>query len=357
MSDTDEDKPTGESSKLRTNKNVTVVFKLNGKNYPLWARLMKVAIGSRRGYSHIYDEPPEPNSKGYRDWEETDLIVFSWIVDNIENDIIADFAHHQTSKALWDNLAITFESKTDPYQIYDLEDKIIYIRQGNLDLETYYRRIHGLWVNIDRSQKQPVTCCDKGIWQYRQHTSEKRLIKFLTGLNQEYDHIRQEILKEQPYPSVEEAYGWDIQTRKIIERGTENQGLYYVDGVAQHGSAMLAQGSTREEACPLIEEPTETIAGIAAKHASTPESTQPPLDQPQPISQVCLVPISEENVVVDTNTAEEEDNTVDGDTGKYVLPYRSTRGIPLKRYSPEKIGAKSRYGVANFVQGNLSKMT
>ena len=27
-----------------------------------------------------------------------------------------------------------------------------------------------------------------------------------------------------------------------------------------------------------------------------------------------------------------------------------------KRYSPEKIGKKSRYGVTNFVQGNLTKM-
>ncbi|XP_042027184.1 uncharacterized protein LOC121774359 [Salvia splendens] len=138
----------------------------------------------------------------------TFIELFSWIIDNVEHDIIADFAHHQTSKALWDNLAITFEGKADPYQIYDLEDKIMYMRQGNLDVETYYRRLHGLWINIDRTQKQPVTCCDKGIGQYRQHANDKRLIKFLTGLNQEYDHIRREILKEQPYPSVEEAYGW-----------------------------------------------------------------------------------------------------------------------------------------------------
>ena len=40
----------------------------------------------------------------------------------------------------------------------------------------------------------------------------------------------------------------DIRTRRIVGRGTENQGLYYVDGVAHHGSAMLARGSTKEEA-------------------------------------------------------------------------------------------------------------
>ena len=57
-------------------------------------------------------------------------MVFSWIVDNIENEIIANFAHHQISKALWDSLAVTFENKADKYIIYDLEEKAIELKQG-----------------------------------------------------------------------------------------------------------------------------------------------------------------------------------------------------------------------------------
>ena len=136
------------------------------------------------------------------------MVVFSWIVDNIENDIVTDFAHHQTAKALWDNLAVTFENRADKYHIYYLEEKVINIRQGSLDLETYYRRIHGLWISIDRSQKQPISCCDKGFDQFRTHSNEKRLIKFQTGLNQEYGSIWRDFLKEEPTPSVEGAYGW-----------------------------------------------------------------------------------------------------------------------------------------------------
>ncbi|XP_042059365.1 uncharacterized protein LOC121803840 [Salvia splendens] len=179
----------------------------------------KVKIGGRGAYPYIKNDPPESGSKGYDEWEENDLVVFSWIVDNIENDIIADFAHHQTAKALWDNLTVTFESKADQYIIYDLEEKAINIKQGSMDLETYYRKIHGLWINIDRSQKQPVSCCDKGIEQFRNYSNSKRLIKFLTGLNQEYDSIRREILKEQPAPSVEAAYGWvktEVARRRIM---------------------------------------------------------------------------------------------------------------------------------------------
>ena len=139
MSDTEDTKADPEQIiSLRNSKSITVAFKFNGRNYPLWSRLIKVKIVGRGAYSYIKNEPPEPGSNGFDVWEENDLVVFSWIVDNIENDIIADFAHHQTSKALWDSLMVTFESKADRYLIYDLEEQAIKIRHGNLDLETYY---------------------------------------------------------------------------------------------------------------------------------------------------------------------------------------------------------------------------
>ena len=128
MSGTDDTKTDMEQTmNFKNSKNVTVAFKLNGRNYPLWSRLMKVKIGGRGAYSHTRKDPPEQKSKGYDDWEENDLVVFSWIVDNIENDIIANFAHHQTSKTLWDSLAVMFENKADKYLIYDLEEKAITI--------------------------------------------------------------------------------------------------------------------------------------------------------------------------------------------------------------------------------------
>ncbi|XP_042039539.1 uncharacterized protein LOC121785221 [Salvia splendens] len=246
---------------LKNSKSVTVAFKLNGKNYPLWSRLIKVKIGGRGAYSYIRNDPPEPGSKGFDEWEENDLVVFSWIVDNIENDIVADFAHHLTAKALWDSLAVTFENKADKYLIYDLEEKAINIKQGNLDLETYYRRIHGLWINIDRSQKQPISCCDKGISQFRTHSNEKRLIKFLTGLNQKYDSIRRDILKEEPTPSVEAAYGWvktEAARRRIMppasptptEEANGSNADSSFGGEIGHGFAAIGQNSVTQNQRP-----------------------------------------------------------------------------------------------------------
>nr|GFB57518.1 ribonuclease H-like domain-containing protein [Tanacetum cinerariifolium] len=39
---------------------------------------------------------------------------------------------------------------------------------------------------------------------------------------------------------------------------------------------------------------------------------------------------------------------------KYVLPPRSNRGVPPKRYSPEKTTRTAKYPMANIAEGNLS---
>ena len=52
----------------------------------------------------------------------------------------------------------------------------------------------------------------------------------------------------------------------------------------------------------------------------------------------------------------DEGEGVDPDTGLYKLPYRCTRGVPPKRYSPEWQGRKPKYPAAYTVIGQLTEM-
>ncbi|GJW23625.1 putative ribonuclease H-like domain-containing protein [Tanacetum coccineum] len=47
--------------------------------------------------------------------------------------------------------------------------------------------------------------------------------------------------------------------------------------------------------------------------------------------------------------------TQEDTSGRYVLPPRANRGVPPKRYSPEKVSRGSRYPIANIAKGNLSE--
>ena len=67
---------------------------------------------------------------------------------------------------------------------------------------------------------------------------------------------------------------------------------------------------------------------------------------------------SSDNTLItpDTSGVDKNENAaIDGDTGRYILPNRTTRGIPAKRYSPERI-SKRRYSMANLAKANLTEM-
>ncbi|XP_047960213.1 uncharacterized protein LOC125205368 [Salvia hispanica] len=218
----------------------------------------------------------------------------------------------------------------------------------------------------------------------------------------------------------------DIRTRRIIGRGTERQGLYYVDEFAQQGgTAMLAHGSANREAwlwhrrlghpssgylkllfpkfshfkditcesCVLAKSHrqsfrssdtrVETIfslvhadvwgpAPILGDHeqasvtvepiTSTVEPPKSPTLQSSPpppppvISEVIPETSSDSTIIPPNGSGVDVNAAVDGDTGRYILPLRTTRGIPAKRYSPERVSKKSRYSMANLAKANLTEM-
>lgn len=84
-------------------------LKLTSQNYPLWVRMIRVAIRgkSKALLNHLSDEPPDPadENSDYDQWEQEDLLVFSWLIQNIEPSIASNLTVFPTAKSLWDALA------------------------------------------------------------------------------------------------------------------------------------------------------------------------------------------------------------------------------------------------------------
>ncbi|KAG6424722.1 hypothetical protein SASPL_115142 [Salvia splendens] len=125
----------------------------------------------------------------------------------MEPKLVLQFAQLQTAKALWRSLITTFGVRADLVQVYDLEIRTNQLKQGNESLEQYWGDLQQLWIKIDARTPCPYTCCEKGINTYKKETEIKRLYQFLSGLDDKYDALRRELLKQSPEPSAEDAFG------------------------------------------------------------------------------------------------------------------------------------------------------
>ncbi|KAK9066126.1 hypothetical protein SSX86_015528 [Deinandra increscens subsp. villosa] len=185
---------------LSNSEKVTLSIKLNGENYPLWARLMKVEI--------------EPN-------------------------LIGKFAEYQSAKSLWDALAVTYGSGEDALQIYDLHNQVSRQNQGTQTLEQYWNTLQGIWLAIDRRRPNPMKS-DEDISMYNKLTQETRLFNLLGGLYSRYDVTRREILRMEPLPSPELAYATirkEATRVRILQSETNNEG----DSTGGIGSGLLTR--------------------------------------------------------------------------------------------------------------------
>ncbi|KAJ0705058.1 hypothetical protein HanPI659440_Chr14g0569381 [Helianthus annuus] len=187
--------------------NLQINLKLSSQNYALWARMIRVAIGgkSKGLLKHLTSNPPDRNHETYEQWEQDDLIVFSWLTRNIEPALAGNLTEFPTAKSLWDALVVTYSSGRDKLQTFNLHVKANDIKQNESSLEDFWITLQGIWGEIDRIDPNPMKC-PEDIQTYSKIRSELKLFQFLNALNRKYDPIKREILRLDPLPTAEAAY-------------------------------------------------------------------------------------------------------------------------------------------------------
>ena len=100
-----------------------VAEKLTYHNYTKWCKLIQIAIEGRGRLSHIIDVPPEPTASNYIQWKQRDSVVLSWIISNIDSNLVNQFLDYTTAWELWKGIETLLNSGRDELQIFDLSSK------------------------------------------------------------------------------------------------------------------------------------------------------------------------------------------------------------------------------------------
>ncbi|KAH0653154.1 hypothetical protein KY290_031440 [Solanum tuberosum] len=107
-------------------------------------------------------------------------------------------------------------------------------------------RLKELWDEYDMIVPMPSCGCDI-LKDYVEHLQEQRLLQFLAGLNDSYDHTRRQILIKIVAPSVNQAYAMIIEVESDQSIGTNSANHNQPDPLAMsfgRGRGHAYQGTT-----------------------------------------------------------------------------------------------------------------
>nr|GEW22889.1 putative Gag-polypeptide of LTR copia-type [Tanacetum cinerariifolium] len=172
---------------------------------------------SKAFLNHLTKDPPKSTDEKYEQWEQDDLVIFSWLIQNIEPAIASNLTEFPTAKILWDALTVTYSSGKDKLQTFDLHVKANGLKQNGAPLEEFWIVMQGIWGEIERRDPNPMRC-PTDIAAYNKIRSENKLFQFLNALDQKYDPIKRDIPRWDPLPTAEAAYA-------VVQKETTHQNI------------------------------------------------------------------------------------------------------------------------------------
>jgi hypothetical protein len=124
---------------------VKITEKLTYNNYTKWCKLMQIAVGCRGRLSHITAAPVANTEPEYPQWAQQDSTVISWIIENIDADLVNQVLDYTTAKDLWKGIETLLSSGRDELQIFDLSTNAATLVQGKDSIEVFFGKLNILW--------------------------------------------------------------------------------------------------------------------------------------------------------------------------------------------------------------------
>ena len=146
------------TSQTENPSTIRISEKLTYHNYTKWCKLMHIAIGGRGRLSHITAAPPLPTDPKFAQWEQRDSMVISWIIENIDGNIVNQFLDYTNAQSLWQGIENLLSSGRDELYTFDPSSKAATLTQANDTIEVYYGKQNVLWKEIDRRMPNTMVC-------------------------------------------------------------------------------------------------------------------------------------------------------------------------------------------------------
>ena len=135
-------------------------------------------------------------------------MVKSCLLNSVTKQIYGSILSFDDATEIWNGLHNRFH-KTNLPRTFQLIQQIQDLRQGSMDLSSYYTALKTLWDNLDGAEPPKMCLCCNTFNCVSQRSAKVkvergRIIKFLSGLNENYSIIRSQIIMKNLLPDLDE---------------------------------------------------------------------------------------------------------------------------------------------------------
>ncbi|XP_024009606.1 uncharacterized protein LOC112084603 [Eutrema salsugineum] len=133
-------------------------------------------------------------------------MVNAWVMNVVNREIYESILYYEDAAEMWNDLFLRFRMSNLPRK-YQLEQAIYILKQGSLDLSTYYTKKKTLWEQLANTKSHSAKKCNcDTVKELLDDAETSKSIQFLMGLNDNFANIRGQILNNRPCPGMPEIY-------------------------------------------------------------------------------------------------------------------------------------------------------
>ncbi|XP_028793645.1 uncharacterized protein LOC114749320 isoform X2 [Neltuma alba] len=180
---------------------------ITGHNYFQWLSSLMLSAhdrGKANGLTRSAALSSVDNPK-YATWEAENSLVQSWFTDALTREIGKNLLLYKIAHDVWTGERTSYSSVNNKAILFDTECFLHDFRQGNLDVTQYYNVLVRHWQLLDLYEIHQWYC-ETDAQHFNALKEEKRVYKFLIGLNPIFEKIRHYILSLDPLPTLEEVF-------------------------------------------------------------------------------------------------------------------------------------------------------
>ncbi|XP_054808484.1 uncharacterized protein LOC129310613 isoform X4 [Prosopis cineraria] len=219
-------------------------YYINGRNYLQWSSSL-IWSASARGKANKLTRSAALSSVDdakYATCEAETSLALSWLINSMTIEIGKNFLLSKIAHGACTIEKASCSSVNNKAILFGIECFLHDFRQGNLDVTQYYNVLLRQWQKWDLYEIHQWYC-ETDAQYYNTLKEEKRVYKFLIGLNPIFEAIRNHIMSLDPLPTLEEVF-FVVKREESRKRPTPNTSTAYA---APESSTLVAEGARSDD--------------------------------------------------------------------------------------------------------------